>query len=191
MEVRVNRSIFASLLALAAVAACRLQPEVPPSPTPRSTGVPTSPLAPTSAPSPTVEPIFVDRGTLDTLRSVAIPMADPEDLARRLKGVTQEIPDTLPPPAGPRLPGARDTFWITNGEDEQVQVAATLVYETEHAYFWIQDEVQYEQADLEALADRFENGIYPTDRSFFGSEWTPGIDGDPHIYILYARGLDF
>jgi hypothetical protein len=189
MEVRMNRSIFASLLVLAALAACIPQPEVPASPIPRPTGVPTAPPPPTAVPSPTVEPIFVEAETLDTLRSVAIPMADPEDLARRLKGVTQEIPDSLDPPASPRLPGARDTFWITNGEDEQVQVAATLVYETEHAYFWIQDEVQYEQTDLETLADRFEDGIYPTDRSFFGSEWTPGIDGDPHIYVLYARRL--
>ena len=43
--------------------------------------------------------------------------------------------------------------------------------------------------DLRDLADAFEYHIYPTDRSFFGSEWTPGVDGDPHIYILYARGI--
>jgi len=37
--------------------------------------------------------------------------------------------------------------------------------------------------------DAFENKIYPTDREFFGSEWTPGVDDDPHIYILYTSGL--
>ncbi|MGH2619131.1 MAG: hypothetical protein ACRDHG_00990 [Anaerolineales bacterium] len=183
------RSIRVSLFALAAIAACTPQPAAPPSPSPRPTGVPTPPPAPTAVPSPTIEPIFVETETLDILQSVAIPMADPEDLARRLKGVTAEIPETLEPPASPRLPGARDTFWITNGEDEQVQVSATLNFVTEHAYFWVQDEVQYEQADLETLADRFENGIYGTNRSFFGTEWSPGIDGDPHIYILYARRL--
>ncbi|HHH81540.1 MAG TPA: hypothetical protein ENL35_00955, partial [Chloroflexi bacterium] len=26
-------------------------------------------------------------------------------------------------------------------------------------------------------------------RAFFGSEWSPGVDGDPHLYILYARNL--
>ena len=36
--------------------------------------------------------------------------------------------------------------------------------------------------------DSFENKIYPTDREFFGSEWTPGVDNDPHIYIVYTRG---
>ena len=37
--------------------------------------------------------------------------------------------------------------------------------------------------------DTFENKIYPTDREFFGSEWTPGVDSDPHIYVIYASGL--
>ena len=41
------------------------------------------------------------------------------------------------------------------------------------------------------IAETFETQIYPTTRAFFGSEWTPGVDGDPHLYILYARGLGF
>ncbi len=28
---------------------------------------------------------------------------------------------------------------------------------------------------------------YPTNRQVFGSEWTPGIDGDPHIYIFLGN----
>ena len=43
--------------------------------------------------------------------------------------------------------------------------------------------------DIKALMDAFENKIYPTDREFFGSEWTPGVDDDPHIYVLYTGGL--
>ena len=43
--------------------------------------------------------------------------------------------------------------------------------------------------DLKRLADTFETKIYPTDREFFGSEWSPGIDDDVHLYVLYARGL--
>ncbi|MGE5073294.1 MAG: hypothetical protein ACM3MF_07700 [Anaerolineae bacterium] len=37
--------------------------------------------------------------------------------------------------------------------------------------------------------DAFESKIYPTDREFFGSEWTPGVDNDPHVYVLYVRGV--
>jgi hypothetical protein len=49
--------------------------------------------------------------------------------------------------------------------------------------------VEVEQSEMAALMDAFENQMYPTNRAFFGSEWTPGVDEDPHIYILYARGL--
>ncbi len=35
----------------------------------------------------------------------------------------------------------------------------------------------------------FENKIIPTNRKFFGEEWIPGVDNDPHMYVLYARGL--
>jgi hypothetical protein len=37
----------------------------------------------------------------------------------------------------------------------------------------------------------FEEEMVPVERAFFGSEWTPGIDEDPHIYILYAGGVGF
>ncbi len=30
---------------------------------------------------------------------------------------------------------------------------------------------------------------YPTNREFFGSEWKPGVDSDPRLHILHARGL--
>ena len=41
---------------------------------------------------------------------------------------------------------------------------------------------------MKSLMDTFENKIYPTDREFFGSEWTPGVDNDPHIYVVYTHG---
>ncbi|HNO85557.1 MAG TPA: immune inhibitor A, partial [Anaerolineales bacterium] len=73
--------------------------------------------------------------------------------------------------------------------NENTEVQATLRYVTPHVYFWVQDGVSYDDGEMKALMDAFENKIYPTNREFFGSEWSPGIDGDEHIYILYARGL--
>ena len=29
----------------------------------------------------------------------------------------------------------------------------------------------------------------PPRRGFFGSEWTPGVDNDPHLFVLYAKGI--
>jgi hypothetical protein len=64
-----------------------------------------------------------------------------------------------------------------------------MVYATDHVYFWVEQGVDYDAAELKALVDEFETKSYPTNRAFFGSEWTPGVDGDEHLYILLADGL--
>ena len=127
--------------------------------------------------------------TLKTLESEIVPINDPRDLARRLEG-KENIPETMTPPNAPMQVGDEKTFWASNVEtNENFQVKATLRHSTPHLYFWIENGVTYDLDDLKQLADAFENKIYPTDRAFFGSEWSPGIDGDEHLYILYARGL--
>jgi hypothetical protein len=86
--------------------------------------------------------------------------------------------------------GDKEEFWVTNVDThENFQITCVLRHITDHSYFWIQDGIYYDLLDLELLAEAFENEIYPTDREFFGSEWTPGIDNDPHLYIIYAGGL--
>lgn len=39
-------------------------------------------------------------------------------------------------------------------------------------------------ANITALANEFDNTIYPKMHQFYGEEWNPGIDGDKKIYIL-------
>jgi immune inhibitor A len=91
------------------------------------------------------------------------------------------------PPRAYQLGDAQD-FWVSNADNAQAfQVQACLSYITDHAYFWVEDGIQYQHADLAALAETFETQIYPTDRDFFGNEWTPGVDNDPHLYVLYVR----
>ena len=86
--------------------------------------------------------------------------------------------------------GAKQKFWIANSNtNEHFQIDATLLYITPHTYFWAEDGTQVDMKDLKALMDTFENKIYPTDREFFGSEWTPGVDSDPHIYVVYAGNI--
>jgi immune inhibitor A len=127
--------------------------------------------------------------TLKHLSDTLVPINDIYDLARRLEG-KQNISPTLEPPAFPQQVGDQKNFWVTNNDtNNYFQVPATLWYTTEHAYFWIEDGIRYQESELVSLGEVFEDQIYPTNREFFGSEWTPGVDGDPHIYILYARGL--
>ncbi|MBI3159734.1 MAG: immune inhibitor A [Chloroflexi bacterium] len=128
---------------------------------------------------------------LARLMAVEVPINDPVNLAERLLGVT-DIPATFPDPNAPYSVGAQKQFWVTNTDSNQAfQVTASLRYATDHAYFWIENGVRYDADELRSLAEVFENDIYPTTREFFGSEWSPGIDEDPHIYILYTGGVGF
>jgi immune inhibitor A len=142
----------------------------------------------TSAPESTSSPALVLTDTIHTLENAFIPINDPIDLAHRLLGF-QDLSPTVAPPTSYFTVGAQQSFWVGNDNVKNFRVNATMQYVTDHAYFWIEDGVNYRSRDLSALANAFENHIYPTDRAFFGSEWTPGVDGDPHIYILYVRGL--
>jgi hypothetical protein len=129
--------------------------------------------------------------TLLTLEEALVPENNPADLAMRLLGI-DFIPETQPDPNAPYQVGDLQDFWITNtATNVSSQVTAILRYETPHSYFWIEEDVSYRESDLRELAETFENEIYPTNREFFGSEWTPGIDEDPHIYILYTPGIGF
>ena len=143
------------------------------------------------------EPIVVERppakevpgDTLSTLENTLVPANNLPEISCRLKGVC-DIPLTLKEHEPPRAIGDTDIFWATDvGTNENFEVDATLQYVTEHSYFWVQDGVSFKEDEMIELMETFENKIYPTTRAFFGSEWSPGVDEDEHIYILYARGI--
>jgi immune inhibitor A len=141
------------------------------------------------APEPTVQNSGLNTNTLDILKDTIVPVNDLIDLAGRLQGKTN-LPAYLEPPPIQYKVGDQQTFWASNNDtDNSFRLQATLRYVTDHVYFWIQDGVSYSQKALKDLTETFENKIYPTDREFFGSEWTPGVDSDPHLYILYTRDL--
>jgi hypothetical protein len=76
----------------------------------------------------------------------------------------------------------------------RTQLPATLVKIESKLYFYIEkplwdSETPAKQdqilADLDNLSNEFDNNIYPNITSVFGTEWTPGIDNDPKISILF------
>ncbi len=151
--------------------------------------------SPTRTPQPTLptqqEAAQGAAETLRTLEEELVPINDPIDLAERLEGKSG-IPETFPDPNAPYAIGDTQTFWVTNVDsNENFQITASLRYLGDNVYIWIENGVDYDEGDLVTLGDTFDNHIYPTNREFFGSEWTPGVDGDPHIYILYAGGLGY
>lgn len=130
--------------------------------------------------------------TLSTLQNADVPESDIADLARRLEGKSV-IPPTFIQEIEPIEIGTKEMFWVNKADGSELneifQIQATLEFVTDHAYFWIEEGSSFKYQDLESLARSFENEIYPTNRTFFGNERTPGIDGDTHLYILYAHNL--
>lgn len=156
-----------------------LTPFVPPA------GNTVTPVPTAQIDRPPVDDISAE--TLDTLTQAQVPENDPYELACRLEAKCN-VPTTVPAKAY-KL-GDKEKFWILNSDtNEHAQITATLRYITDHSYFWAEDGSNVNERDMKALMDTFETKIYPKDREFFGSEANPGVDGDPHIYVIYASSI--
>lgn len=126
--------------------------------------------------------------TVAALDSTAIPVSDPVDLARRLRGVT-DIP--APPITAPDFAiGDQQRFFALNTfERRQFTVEATLRAAGQHILLWVENGVDIDNGELSAITDAFDTRVYPGTRMLWGSEATPGVDGDPRIYGLLAHHL--
>ena len=175
--------------------------EIPDMPTevPLATGIPTegvpteaTPSVPVATPTPMSGGALPDASaseTLKTLEGSVVPESDPILLAQEYKGAGP-IEPTVPPPAQPHTVGETMKFWIPNNDTGvHRQLSATLRYATPHLYFWVEDSVKYNLTAIKKISDAFETKIYPTDRKFFGSEWSPGVDGEIPLYVVYAKNL--
>ena len=152
-------------------------------PTPTPIPMPVETLTPTP-----VAP--AERSTAELLAETSIPERDPIALASRLKKVDQPIPlvvNDIPPHYAV---DDKEVFWVANVDTAtNYTTTATLGYLTPHLCLWVEEGSSFDQEALKRSAERFESQIYPTNRQFFGSEWTPGVDNDPHIHILQTSGL--
>jgi hypothetical protein len=146
--------------------------------------------APPPEPTQITAPVTtVPTDTLSLLNHTVVPVNNWAELAERLGGYSN-IPETVAAPVTPYQVGDQQLFWVTNTETIQsFQVMAVLRAIGEHVYFWIEQGVDYDEGELSRLVRAFDEQIFPTNREFFGSEWSPGVDNDPRLYILFARGL--
>jgi immune inhibitor A len=157
---------------------------------------PAPPVGGTTTPDPTPsisrDPVGdVGPETVELLETTDVPVRDLHDLAIRLRGLSPDTLRTVNPGGSPDYSvGTRRLFHVSNVDtDEQFDIQATLEYKTEHVYMWVEEGVRFDRDELIAAADLFEEYTYVTDRAFFGSEWSPGVDNDPHVTILHARNL--
>ncbi|MBX6770545.1 MAG: immune inhibitor A [Chloroflexi bacterium] len=158
-----------------------------PHPMPSPSSTPTT----VPSPTPTAIPSSPIPSATSVVRATVLPTPPPRDLADLARRLTRRA--VLTPAATPRSApdypvGTEHTFWVADQEAKTYfQMRARIVVKTPHAYWYLQDGLQLPVTDVQAAADYFETRTYPTEHRWFGSEWTPGIDRDPHITILIGR----
>ena len=124
---------------------------------------------------------------LARLRAAA-PARDPLELALRM-GRLASAPDFATParPAQRQL-GEVETFWLHDiNAQRYFEVEARLEAIRDSAYFWVQTDQAFDAAALARGADGFDAKVYPAVRAVYGSEWSPGIDGDPRVHVLHHQ----
>lgn len=183
---------LALVLSLALVAtllaACRSEP-VPPSPAPTLSPPSTAPSpqtpTPTANPGPPEE-AEQEGGELEALRAASREPLDRVALAHALAGKpARTVAHTEPLEVSV---GEVQPFWVSNiAHDRNDLITAELRYAGPVALMYIEQGFDVDQEDLEQAAHAFEQSIYPRTRERFGSEWQPGVDGDPRITILHTH----
>ncbi len=155
------------------------------SPAVHPTAAPLTPAAPTVVARPSEA-----EETLAALNAALIPDADLHELGIRLLNVPADTPRIARTESPNYEVGDTRRFTASNVDnDQQFELTAKLRYKTDHVYMWVEEGVRVDEERLREAADLFEAHTYPTNREFFGSEWTPGVDSDPHLSILHARNL--
>ncbi|TMC30085.1 MAG: hypothetical protein E6J27_04120 [Chloroflexi bacterium] len=162
--------------------------------TPPTTAPSASPSASASA-STTLTPVGSGTATLpdmtQALLNKPLPVADVFALTRAMRGRDgQPAKEFTPVRTTPPVEdvGTSKPFWTYDfAAKKNLRITATLRVMTEHAKWWVQDDITVDLTQLRQNATFFESNIYPTNRRLYGSEWSPGVDGDPRIDIMMAR----
>ncbi len=86
--------------------------------------------------------------------------------------------------------GQEETFQVDKtGGDKKKPVKALLKVIGRHCYVYLEKGRRIDEAKLKKVAQMFDQRIYPQTTTTFGSEWKPGIDGDPRITLLLLGGM--
>ncbi len=88
--------------------------------------------------------------------------------------------------------GQQTSFWAYdfNPPGSYYQLTATLQRIGTHCYVYVENGQTVSSTVLDNIVAEFDNNIYGSDTTIFGSEPNPGIDGDTHITILLLNIRD-
>ena len=190
--------LLAAGLLLAMLAGCNGGPPLSPSPVAdysptASASVPPAPAAGASPPTPSPRPA-------ETVPPAKTAPPEPADgfpapperdffrLVRELVPGVAAVERAVARSAPTLAAGHRQSFNLVDlRHREKYRSEFELRLVTPNAYWFVEDGLNVNQQDLERAALEFENVIYPRVTAAFGSEWKPGVDGDPRLYVLNAN----
>ncbi len=110
------------------------------------------------------------------------------DLARRFLGLPADAPRVArTAPLNLSVGDSQEFILIDLEAPSQYRISASVRLITDHAYFFVEDGLEFSSGALETAAANFEASVYPRVTAAFGKEWSPGVDGDPRITILHAN----
>jgi len=105
----------------------------------------------------------------------------------RLGRVAKPVPPIAHTETPSYAEGDRQTFNVLDVlAPARKSTDATLRLTTPHAYFYFQEGRDVSADDLANAAREFEEKVHPEVVRDFGQEWSPGVDGDPHITLLHT-----
>ena len=116
------------------------------------------------------------------------PERDLFELAMRLGPTSVEpVARVVNPEAVSYQEGHKETFWVSDlAEGGAHTIQATLKVVSEHAYWYVDDALDFSVDDLKNAADAFDLEIYPLITRSFGDIWDPGVDNDPRLTVLHT-----
>src|SRR5207249_1838009 len=176
-----------ALIALVLLVAACVPPQATPSPSPTDSGATPVPSTPTPLASSTLSSLDMTAALL----AKSLPYANGFELTRTVRGRSGQPangfePVRTTPPAEDI--GSTHDFWTYDfAAKKNVKTTATLRLMTDHAKWWVANNATVDLNGLRTTSTSFENKMYPTDRSLYGEEWSPGIDADPRINLVFAR----
>lgn len=87
--------------------------------------------------------------------------------------------------------GDQTSFYLdkkSNGNKRRYPAILRVI--GKHCYVFLEKGKNIDDAKLKRVAKIFDEKIYPQTTAAFGSEWKPGIDGDPRITLFLVGGMD-
>ena len=149
--------------------------EHPPPAAPEGTAVPEGTAAPSEPMTAADFPTPPDRDLLDLARQLRWKGSPPESPPHRFAGRAPAVGDAA-------------EFWIANlANHEMLRKQFHLAAVSNSAYWWVENGLQVDDADLQSSIERAEAEVYPRVTEQFGAQNQPGIDGLPRGHIINAR----